>query len=280
MSGPVGDGVAELLALAERVARSAGALVSEQRPRRLEVSTKSSPTDVVTQMDHAAEALLRELLLQARPADGLLGEEAGLRPGRSGLTWVVDPIDGTVNYLYGLPGYAVSVAVVTGDPQRPGQWSTVAGCVYSPQAGPSGQAWTAGRGLGAFLDGRRLQLADPPPLARALIGTGFGYRAERRGNQARVLAGLLPRIRDIRRIGCAAMDLCMVADGRLDGYYERGLNPWDMAAGRLVVTEAGGQVRGLGGLPPSQELVIAAAAPLADALEAELVVLDATRGDG
>ena len=268
--------VADLLALAEAAARQAGALVRDQRPARLSVSTKSSPTDVVTDMDQAAETLLRTVLGQARPDDGFLGEEAGRRSGHSGLTWVVDPIDGTVNYLYGLPAYAVSVAVVSGDPERPGLWRTLAGCVHSPELH---RTWTAGTGLGSFLDGNRLRMTDPPELAGALIATGFGYRAARRSNQARVLAGLVPRIRDIRRIGCAAMDLCMVADGRMDGYYERGLNPWDLAAAQLVVSEAGGQVLGLGGLPPSGQMVIAAAPALAGTLHDALQELDAGRDD-
>lgn len=268
--------VQQLLALAERAARQAGELVHGRRPDRLEVDTKSSPTDVVTQMDTAAEELLRATLLAARPGDGLLGEEAGLQPGSSGLTWVVDPIDGTVNYLYGLPAYAVSVAVVTGDPTADGAWSTVAGCVHSPA---TGETWTAGRGLGAFLDGRRLQMAAPPQLPGALVATGFGYRAARRENQARVMASLLPRVRDIRRLGCAAVDLCMVASGRVDAFFERGLHAWDMAAGMLVVTEAGGLVRGLGQAPPSETMVVAARPPLVDDLSALLDELDAIRPD-
>jgi myo-inositol-1(or 4)-monophosphatase len=268
--------VQELLALAERAARQAGELVHGRRPDRLEVETKSSPTDVVTQMDTAAEELLRKILGTARPGDGLLGEEAGLQPGSSGLTWVVDPIDGTVNYLYGLPAYAVSVAVVTGDPTVDGAWAPVAGCVHSPAGG---ETWTAGRGLGAFLGGRRLRMAPPPQLPGALVATGFGYRAARRENQARVMGSLLPRIRDIRRVGCAAMDLCMVATGRVDAYFERGLHAWDMAAGVLVVTEAGGVVRGLGAAPPSQTMVVAARPPLVDDLSGLLEELDATRPD-
>ena len=273
---PGPDQVRELLALAESAARRAGELVHGRRPDRLEVDTKSSPTDVVTQMDLAAEALLREILGTARPDDGMLGEEAGLTPGTSGLTWVLDPIDGTVNYLYGIPAYMVSVAVVTGDPTADGAWSPVAGCVHSPA---DGQTWTAGSGQGAFLDGHRLHLGPPPPLAHALVATGFGYRAERRRSQARVVAELLPRVRDIRRFGCAALDLCMVATGRVDAYYERGLHAWDMAAARLVVTEAGGVVRGLGDLPPSQTMVIAGGTPLVDELGELLEEFDAARPD-
>ncbi len=183
-----------------------------------------------------------------------------------------DPIDGTVNYLYEIGVYAVSVAAVTGEPTVDGAWTPVAGCVHNPV---SGETWTAGRGLGAFLDGRRLAVPEPPPLDRALIGTGFGYVAERRRTQARVVADLLPRVRDIRRIGCAAIDLCMVASGRLDAFFESGLHAWDMAAARLVVEEAGGVVRGIGGRPPAEEMVVAAARPLVDVLAAALETLGA-----
>lgn len=277
VAGPASYPVQELLALAESAARRAGELVHGRRPDRLEIGTKSSPTDVVTQMDTAAEELLRELIGTARPDDGLLGEEAGLQPGTSGLTWVVDPIDGTVNYLYGLPAYAVSVAVVAGDPTVDGAWAPLAGCVHNPAGG---ETWTAGLRRGAFLDGRRLQMAAPPRLPGALVATGFGYRAARRRNQARVLASLLPQIRDIRRLGCAAIDLCMLATGRVDAFFERGLHAWDLAAARLVVTEAGGRVRGLGSAPPSQAMVVAGCPPLVDDLAALLEELDAARADG
>lgn len=268
--------VHELMALAEAAARAAGDLIGEHRPSQLELTTKSSPTDVVTQMDHAAEAVLRDVLLTARLDDGLLGEEGGLRPGSSGVTWIVDPIDGTVNYLYGLPGYAVSVAAVIGDATTPGRWQPVAGCVHAPAVATT---WTAGAGIGAFADRRPVRLREPVELGRALIGTGFGYRASRRRSQARVLAGLLDKVRDVRRIGSAAMDLCMVADGRLDAHYERGLNPWDMAAGMLVVREAGGVVRGLRGRPPSAEFVIAGPAALTEALESVLLPLSPDQDD-
>jgi myo-inositol-1(or 4)-monophosphatase len=264
---------AALLALAEHAARRAGAALVDRRPAGLGVAaTKSSPTDIVTEMDRMAETLLRELIGRARPADGLLGEEAGGHAGSSGLTWVLDPIDGTVNYLYGIPAYAVSVAVVDGDPGAPGGWRPLAGCVHNPA---SGETWTAAAGLGAHLGGRRLRLPSPPSLDRALVGTGFGYFAGRRSTQAGVIADLLPRVRDIRRIGCAAMDLCMVASGRLDVYFERGLHVWDMAAARLVVEEAGGVVRGLGAAPPHEAMVVAGASPLVDRLADELTGLGA-----
>jgi myo-inositol-1(or 4)-monophosphatase len=274
---PDGVTVPELLALAEAVAREAGALVAGGRPRHVVVAaTKSSPTDVVTEMDRAAEALLRDRLAAARPDDGLHGEEGGLRSGSSGLTWVVDPIDGTVNYLYGIPAYAVSVAAVLGDTERPGAWRTVAGCVHNPA---SGETWTAGEGAGAWLDGEPLTAPEPPDLARALVGTGFGYVAGRRARQARVVAELMPRVRDIRRIGSSTIDACAVASGRLDAYYERGLNVWDIAASTLVATEAGLTVRGLRGAPAGGDMVVVARPPLVDVLTAELERLEADRDD-
>ncbi|HEX5534346.1 MAG TPA: inositol monophosphatase family protein [Actinomycetales bacterium] len=255
-----------LLALAERAARAAGDLVRDGRRDDLAVSaTKSSPTDVVTEMDTAAESLLARTLLTERPDDGLLGEEGGLRPGTSGLTWVVDPIDGTVNYLYRIPAYAVSVAVVTGEPD-PQTWTVLAGCVHNPE---TGETWTATRGGGARLDGRPVPGPAEVAMSQALVGTGFGYTVERRRRQAQVVATLLPSVRDIRRFGAASLDLCSVASGRLDAYYERGLKPWDLAAGGLVAEEAGARVAGLGGLLAGESMVIAAA-PL---LSAELASL-------
>ena len=272
MSGRAGgaEDLAALRALAERAARAAGDLVRDHRPADLGVaSTKTSPTDVVTAMDTAAEALLADLLLAERPDDGLLGEEGGLRPGTSGLTWVVDPIDGTVNYLYGLPSYAISVAVVTGEPE-PRAWDVLAGCVHNPA---SGETWTATRGGGAFCDGVRLPGPDSPPLARALVGTGFGYTVERRRSQGQVLAAMITQVRDVRRGGSAALDLCAVASGRLDAYYERGLRPWDLAAGGLIASEAGASVTGLAGLDADEAMVIAARPALARELSAALMAL-------
>ena len=269
------DGVRplDLLRLAEEVARAAGVLVHGGRPARVEVaSTKSSPTDVVTAMDTASEELIRSRLSAARPHDGLHGEEQGLQPGTSGITWVVDPIDGTVNYLYGLPSYAVSVAAAVGDTSRAGAWRAVAGCVHDPA---SGETWTAAEGEGARLDGVPLVAPAPPPLERALVATGFGYLARRRACQARVVADLLPRVRDIRRLGSSAVDVCLVATGRLDAYYERGLQPWDLAASALVAREAGLTVRGIDGRAPGEHMVVAAREPLAATLAAHLERLDA-----
>ncbi len=273
-AGVVRPDPAELVRLAESAARAAGALVRDGRPDRVAVAaTKSSPVDVVTEMDTAAEASVLEHLLGARPEDGVLGEEGGLRAGTSGLTWVVDPIDGTVNYLYGIPAYAVSVAVVEGQPE-PGGWTVLAGCVHNPS---SGETWTASVGGGAFLDGRRLEGPAEVDLSTALVGTGFGYLASRRRQQAAVLAELLPEVRDIRRIGSAALDLCALATGRLDAYFERGLQPWDQAAGVLVAQEAGARVTGARGLHPSEQLVVAAAPGLHARLMGRLDELGADR---
>ncbi len=253
--------LAGLTGLAERAAREAAALVHDGRPDRVEVATtKSSPQDVVTAMDLAAEDRLRAVLHQARPSDGILGEEQGYEPGVSGITWVIDPIDGTVNYLYGLPTYAVLVAAVArregseAEAPDPATWTVLASCVRAPALD---RAWTATLGGGAFRDGRRLGLGAPPELGLCLLGTGFGYRREVRALQGRVVAGLLPQVRDLRRMGSAGLDLCAVADGSLDLYFERGLNPWDLAAGSLVATEAGAQVSGLHGAAAGESMTVA-----------------------
>ncbi|WP_460306173.1 inositol monophosphatase family protein [Actinocorallia aurea] len=231
------------------------------------VATKSSATDVVTQMDQAAERLIRERIGAARPGDAFLGEEEGDTVGSTGVRWVVDPIDGTVNYLYDLPDWAVSIAAEV-------DGTAVAGVVEVPRRG---WTFTAVLGGGAFLNGEPIRCTAETELQRALIATGFGYAAERRAAQARVLSGVLPNVRDIRRNGAAAIDLCQVAAGRLDGYYERGVHAWDIAAGSLIVTEAGGKVGGLRGAPAGNELTIAAGAELFGPLHDLLAPLDPAR---
>jgi fructose-1,6-bisphosphatase/inositol monophosphatase family enzyme len=260
--------ITELLAIAVDAAAAAARLVRDQRPEHLAVTaTKSSATDVVTEMDQASEALLVARIRSARPADGFLGEEGAHEPGRSGVVWVIDPIDGTVNYLYGIPTYAVSVGVqVDGRP--------VAGVVHNPV---SGEVWTASRGNGAFLNGREVRVNEPPELAMALVATGFGYAPEARARQAEVVRALLPRIRDIRRAGSASLDLCAVATGRADAYFEQGAKPWDLAAGALIAQEAGAVVGGLAGRSAGEDLVIAAPAGLFAELEAMLAELGADR---
>jgi myo-inositol-1(or 4)-monophosphatase len=259
-SGP--PTAADLLALAESVARAAGALVRSRRPPDAPdagiavTATKSSPTDVVTAMDSASEAFIRQRLLAARPYDGILGEEAAPTTARSPVTWVVDPIDGTVNYLYDIPQYAVSIAAEV-------DGSVVAGVVHNPV---SDETWTATLGGGARRNGQPIEVSRVTTLDAALVGTGFGYRAERRMVQARIAADLLPVVRDIRRMGAASLDLCAVANGRLDAYYEQGLAPWDLAAGGLVAREAGALVAGAHGAPAGPDLVIAAPPALFEAL--------------
>jgi myo-inositol-1(or 4)-monophosphatase len=259
--------VTELAALAESVAREAGLLI---RSRRAEggitvAATKTSPTDIVTESDHASEVLIRGRLLEARAGDGFVGEEGDAVRGSSGVIWVVDPIDGTVNYLYDIPAYAVSIAAILDS-------ETLAGVVHVPA---TGETWTAIRGGGAYLDGQPIAVSQCTELSQALIGTGFSYETRRRAAQARVVKDLLPRVRDIRRIGSAAMDLCHVASGRLDGYYEHGLAPWDRAAGALVATEAGAVVAGPEGMLRSHQITVAAGPALYAKLSALLTELGA-----
>ena len=271
---PDGVTVTSLRDLAVRLATAAGALVREGRPDRVEVAaTKSSEVDPVTVMDRASEELLREMIAAERPHDAILGEEGDDVAGTSGLTWVLDPIDGTVNYLYGVASWSVSVAVVAGPPE-PSAWTVLAGCVHSVA---DGRTWSAGLGEGATRDGVPVRTGAPASLGTSLVGTGFGYDAGRRAQQAQVLTQVLPRIRDIRRLGSAAIDLCLLADGSLDLYYERGLNPWDMAAGAIVATEAGAVVTGLRGGPAGNAMTVAGPHDLVLELAA---ILEAADADG
>jgi myo-inositol-1(or 4)-monophosphatase len=253
---------AQLLALAVDTAREAGELVARGRARAGEsVDTKSSPVDVVTAVDTATEELVVSRLLGARPDDGVLGEEGAARPGTSGVRWVVDPIDGTVNFLYGLAGYAVCIAAEVGG-------RVEAGVVLD---GAAGELFTAVRGGGAHLTvgdaaPEPLAVRQPPSLDQALVATGFGYRVEQRRAQGAVVAELLPRVRDIRRRGSAALDLCAVAAGRLDAYYELDLKPWDHAAAGLVAAEAGAVLSGLHGRPFAEPMAVAAAPSVAGPL--------------
>lgn len=233
--------VAELRGVAETVATEAAALVRERRAAGVEVAaTKSSAVDIVTETDRESEAFLRARLGRVRPGDGFLGEEGGAAPSSSGVVWVVDPIDGTVNFLYGLPQYAVSVAAMVED-------RSVAGAVVNVA---TGELFSAARGRGATLDGRPLRVRPPAPLEERLVLTGFQYRAEVRALQGRAVAAMLPQVRDIRRNGAASLDLCSVAAGRADAYVEEGLQLWDHAAGGLVAGEAGARLSfypGVGG---------------------------------
>lgn len=243
------------------LAREAGALIL-QRPETLHVTSKSSPTDAVTQMDAASEELLRRRLAEVRPDDAILGEECPDTPGTSGLTWVLDPIDGTVNYLYDSLQYAVSVAVVAGSAD-PRTWSAVAGAVCRPS---TNDIWSAAVGHGAYRGDRVCQVRQTLDLATALVATGFGYTVERRAHQAHVVSRIIPTVRDIRRGGSAALDLCAVADGSLDAYYEKGLGPWDHAAGALIAKEAGASVTDGQGGQPTSDLIVAGGPTLHDEL--------------
>ena len=218
----------ELLELAQRVGRDAGALLME-RPPAFEIESKSTAIDIATQMDKKAEKFIVESLLAARPDDGIIGEEGAAVSSKSGITWVIDPLDGTVNYFYGLPGWNVSIAA------RDDQGSVV-GVVTAPTINST---WWATRGGGAFYNGHAIRCNDPIALDRALIATGFQYDLAHRISQLNDLTKLVPVARDVRRNGAAAVDLCHVAMGALDAYYEDGLKDWDWAAGGLVATEAG-----------------------------------------
>jgi myo-inositol-1(or 4)-monophosphatase len=241
--------VAGDLELAERAARAAGEVLLSYYGRAAEgLAAKTSPTDPVSDADREAERIIREILLAANPDDGLLGEEGSRSTSASGRTWIVDPLDGTVNFLYGLRAWAVSIALEDQD-------GLAAGVVFNPV---SGECFSARRGEGAAVNGAPIHVTECPTLDRAMVATGFSYEAERRRDQAQLLVELLPRIRDLRRAGAAALDLAYVAAGRVDAFYERGLKRWDEAAGRLLVHEAGGVTQDLEGDPRG---VVAAATP-------------------
>ena len=286
----------ELLALAAKTAAAAARLLADEgaQARPEVVETKSSLTDVVTAMDRRAEALITEQIRAARPGDAILGEEGGETHGApaSGqpdggapaaeVRWIVDPLDGTVNYLYGLSDWAVSIAAEVAG-------TIVAGVVAVPL---HGETFLAARGQGAWrrtdsglhsavgsgaVEGTSLRCNRGVPLSQALVGTGFGYLPGRRRVQGEVVSALLPQIRDIRRGGSASVDLCMVAAGRLDAFYERGLNYWDYAAGALIAAEAGARVTGLAGRPPSSSMTVAAGPGLYEALTGALAALNPER---
>ena len=230
----------DLLALARMVADEAADLIRGSRAGAEVVQTKSSPVDVVTAVDRAAESLIFDRLMQARPEDGFLGEEGASSESTSGVTWIVDPIDGTVNFLYGIPYYSVSIAASLRD-------GVVAGVVVNVE---TRECFEATLGGGATCNDRPLGVREVVSPSQQLVLTGFGYQADLRASQAAAVAAMLPRVRDIRRLGSAALDLCAIGAGRADAYVEEGLNPWDMAAGGLVATESGARLEtrsGVGG---------------------------------
>ena len=222
----------ELLVLATDIAMEAGRLLVDRLTKvRTAISSKSTATDMVSEVDRESEALIVRRILAVRPDDAILGEEDTERTGTSGLRWVIDPLDGTTNYLYGIPAFCVSIGVEDAE-------GVAAGVVYEPVRR---ELFSAARGTGAFRDGRAIRTSSQAKLPLALLGTGFGYDAGRRRKQANRLVRVLPAVRDIRRAGSAALDLCSVACGRLDGYFEEGLQAWDYSAGSLIVAEAGGR---------------------------------------
>ncbi len=270
------DDPRELRRIAEQVAREAAEyLRGLPRPWDGEpgdgVSTKSTPTDVVTASDHAVETLVRQRLAQLRPGETVMGEEHGGSAGGPGVSWVVDPIDGTVNFLYGMPWYAVSLAAVC-------DGRSLAGAVVEPS---SGRVWSAAEGHGATCDGRPLRASPAADPALSLLGTGFSYRAERRIRQVAMISGLLPHVRDVRRTGSAALDLCAVAAGWVDAYLEHGCSWWDWAAAALIASEAGAVVRTpgpTGSTPPDDGLGADALFAAAPGLAVELAALAREHG--
>ena len=264
------SGVSDLVSVARQVAIEAGTMIHTRRQGVITVAnTKSTDSDVVTEVDRESERLILERLMALRPQDGFLGEEGGSESSQSGITWVVDPIDGTVNFLYNIPEYTVSIAAVEG-PANPEEWTLLAGAIVNPS---TGDVFTAGAGEGAFLGDRQMRVREPVELSAALVLTGFAYGAHYRRHQAEVLVDLLPQIRDIRRIGTASLDLAMVANGQADIFVERTISPWDFAAGAVLVQEAGGIVTGFHGAAPGREAVFAGHPDMVGRLHDAIVAL-------
>ena len=264
----------DLLPLARRLAAEAGAFLLEgwMLPRT-SIETKSTGTDMVSEMDRGAERLIVEGIIAARPDDAILGEEGTERTGTSGVRWIVDPLDGTTNYLYGLPAWSVSIGieVKAGAAVRTGADADGVlhvGVVHAPALGD--EYWGEA-GTGAFRNGERIRVSGCNRVADALIATGFGYAAAARRSQGEIVARLLPQVRDLRRAGSAAIDLCWAASGRVDAYFESGCNPWDLAAGTLIMREAGGVVTDLHGGEPSKVMCIAAPEAIHAGLQALIV---------
>ena len=275
VSGPTSPAVdpRELLDIAIEVVRAGADQARSLREQGVSgVDTKSTPTDVVTAADRATERLIIDMLRQRRPGDQILGEETGSHHGSDATTgrvrWLLDPIDGTVNYLYGIPHYAVSLAA-----EIDGRMT-----VAVVRNAVTGEEWTAVAGQGAWREGKRLTGSTVTDLSQTLVATGFAYHPERRRYQAKVISQLLGEVRDIRRLGVASLDLCFAAEGRVDAYFEKSLAPWDLAAGGLIAQEAGLKVTGLRGEPPGERMVLAAPPGIYQALHDRLVELDADGG--
>lgn len=256
-----------LRSLAEAIARDTGAWLTAQRRVGVgETTAKSTATDLVTWFDQEAERRIVTRLRTCRPHDTIMGEEGANHDGTSGITWLIDPIDGTTNFVYDLGGFAVSIGAH--DAQ-----GALAGAVYVPS---SGELFSAHRHGGATCDARPITPGSTAETSQALVGTGFSYRADRRHAQARRVAAMMPHIRDIRRLGAAAIDLCLVACGRLDAYFEQHLNPWDTAAGLLIAVEAGCACGDFSGGPPRPDEVLVTAPALFESMSA---LLHATSDD-
>ncbi len=260
------DELGDILGLARRLAADARELLLEglRRPA-LETRTKSSATDLVTEADRASERLIVAGIEAARPGDGVRSEEGASAAAESGYRWLIDPIDGTTNYVYGHPGFAISIAV-----EREGE--VVVGVVDDPL---HGDVFTAIRGRGAHRNEEPIATSEATELAQALVATGFGYDPARRRAQAEVVVRLIGEVRDIRRMGAAAVDLCSVACGRVDAYYERGLNDWDLAAGALIALEAGAKVGAIAAERPLPDSLVAAPPALYEPLRKLLVAAGA-----
>jgi myo-inositol-1(or 4)-monophosphatase len=256
----------ELLALAIAMADEAATLLLDGLTRvRSSVDTKSTGTDMVTEIDRASEALILERITTARPGDSVLGEEGTDRIGSSGVRWIIDPVDGTTNYVYGHAGFAVSIAAEI-------DGVTAVGVVHDPL---HREVFAASLGGGAFRNDVPIGVSVETDISRALVATGFSYEPERRRRQAAVLQHVIPNVRDFRRMGAASVDLCSVACGRVDAYYERGLMPWDHAAGALIASEAGAIVGNLDDGPPEFDFCLAAPPALFDELREMLLAADA-----
>jgi myo-inositol-1(or 4)-monophosphatase len=272
-AGRVPDDPDQLLALAEAIAREAAQFVHDaRRAGPVRAATKSTVTDMVTDYDQASERLIVSRLRDARPDDAIVGEEGAATPGTSGVEWLIDPIDGTTNYLYGLLGYAVSIGARDGD-------GGLVGVVAVPT---TGEVFTARRGGGARCNNVPIRCSELTDVSTALVATGFSYHRERRIKQAARIAALIGDVRDIRRIGAAAPDLSYVASGRFDAYYEEFLNPWDLAAGEVIAREAGCRIGSLDGGPVTPASTLAAAPAIFDAMveliaRADAVVADAPK---
>ena len=249
----------ELLELAKRIGHEAGELLC-QRPTDFELSIKSSAIDFATQMDKASEELIVNRILSARPDDGIIGEEGSSKESKSGVTWVIDPLDGTVNYVYNLPGWNICIAAKDGE-------GVQVGVVVAPSINGF---WYARKGGGAYYNDKKIKCNEPVQLSGALLATGFAYDLEKRLEQVDLAAKLIPKVRDVRRLGAAGVDLSYVAMGVLDGFYEYGLNEWDYSAGGLIATEAGALMTGRNGGPVGKEMTIVAGPTLHALLTAEV----------